>query len=216
MNKPSVFIRHGKTGASPDPDKPGKSLPISKWKLTKEGEKQAQETANNAYLHQDDVVIIRSTEEKAQQTAQHLIEKLTELGKKFIVIDAPEIRELNRDGGGDNGVMPLDQYEHTARQALENPGMSFENWETITDAYNRWLAKVTEIERQYPDKPRFFFGHGYTMGWHIATLNGDFEEIYKQIHEIPTGSFAVVVDGEVKKGFRDPIEVLKGAGERMV
>lgn len=212
MSKPSVFVRHGRTGPEPDPDKPGETLGISKWGLTDEGKAQAAQTARDPFLHDADILII-SSEKKAQQTAEYLKEELRSRGKEFIVIEAPEIHELDRDEGGH---MERDEYEKTARQALENPETSFKKWEKMADAYKRFSAKVADVERMYPDKKKVFFGHGYTMGWHRATLKKDFENVYDKIHGIGYGDFAVVVDGEVVKDFGEKIEDLGRHGEKLI
>lgn len=212
MNNTLLFLRHGRTGPTYDSRDPKKILPISEWLLTDKGQKQAEDAAKIAELQDVDLIVI-STEKKAWDTVQPLIEHLKKAGKKFEVVQSEHIAELNRDAGGH---MESDVYEQAAKEAITNRDVSVHNWEKANDALARFTKGVGMIDAEYSNKKILFIGHGYTFGMYFAQQEGtlDKRKLYERIHEVPYGGWGMIKDGKVLRSLLPKME--EQPGEPMV
>lgn len=165
MNNTFYFLRHGQT-------KRDGSVPISKWVLSDEGEKQAKRLAQ-ADVFNDVEVIISSTEEKAYRTAKPIADKLG-----LDIIQVEEIAELNRDKGR---FMKPEEYEKTIKQCLENLDESFNNWESAAHALERFEKKIRDLDRAYENKKILVVGHGFTINLYFAKLLGILKKTYERL-----------------------------------
>lgn len=216
MNNTLLFLRHGKTGPKRDPNDSEKILGISEWELTEEGRLQSEEAAEISELQDVDLIVV-STEEKAWQTAQPLIERLTAAGKKFDVVRSEWIAELNRDEGGYLAVEP---YEAAAKEALTQRDVPIRTehgeWETANHALERFTTGVGMVDAEYSNKKILFIGHGYTIGMYFAQQEKSLEkpELYERVHKIPLCAWGEVKNGEVLCSVFPKME--ERLGERMV
>jgi len=176
-----VFLRHGKTRIDP-------TTPISQWQLSDAGLAQTRRVAQESVF--DDVeVVVSSTEQKAIDTARPFAERL---GKEIITVQ--DLSELDRDAGG---FMDPETYERTAKQCLENPETSVNNWETASHALARFSRAVEKLEHEYPGKKILIVGHGYTINMYFAEKLGKLHEVYKRLDTNDFCDWGVVQNGVV-------------------
>jgi len=183
MNNTFYFLRHGKTKAD-------ENIPVSKWVLSEEGKQEAEDLAKSGIFDAVEV-IYSSTEEKASQTAKPIAEKL---GKEIIKIEA--LSELNRDKGG---FMDSEKYEKTAKDCLENPGESIENWEPASQALKRFENEIVSIEKENENKKILIIGHGYTINMYFAKLLGIWDKVYKRLKSNTFADWGIIKNGKVIK-----------------
>src|SRR3989344_9068519 len=162
MKNTFYFLRHGE--AEKD-----KKLPISKWKLSDMGIKQAIKLANERTFQNIDIVFA-STEEKAFQTAKPIADSISKE-----ILQVFELGELKRDKGG---FMNAEEYEKTLRFCLENLTQSLHNWETADHALTRFLKKIGEIDNKYEGKNILVVGHGFTINLYFAQLLNKLDKVY--------------------------------------
>lgn len=183
MNNTFYFLRHGQT-------KRDGSVPISKWVLSYEGEKQVKRLAQVGVFN-DVEVIISSTEEKAYRTAKPIADKLG-----LDIIQVEEIAELNRDKGG---FMEPEEYEEAVKECLENLDNSVNNWETAAHALKRFSAKIDGLDRNYHEKKILVVGHGFTINLYFAKLLRVLDEVYKRFSSNSYADWGVVESQKVIK-----------------
>lgn len=182
MNNTFYFLRHGKT-------KVDKENPVSKWVLSEEGEQQAQDLADQETFKEVDI-IISSTETKAYQTAKPTADKL---GKEIIEIE--ELSELDRDKGP---FMEKDDYDRVVKECLSHPERSVNNWESLSNALDRFSKKIEELDKWYQDKKILIVGHGYTINAYFAKLLG-IKDVYGRLSTNDFADWGVVKDYKVIK-----------------
>lgn len=216
MNNTLLFLRHGQTGPKHDPADPEKILGISEWELTEEGRQQSEKAAEIPELQDVDVIVV-STEEKAWQTAQPLIERLKAEGKQFVVVRSEKIAELNRDKGG---YLAKEPYEEAAKQALANRDLAVRTahgeWETANQALERFTTGVGIVDAEYTNKKILFIGHGYTIGMYFAQQEKtlDKENLYERVHRVPLCGWGMVREGRVLRSIFPRME--EPLGEKMI
>jgi broad specificity phosphatase PhoE len=216
MNNTLMFLRHGKTGPKRDLEDSEKVLGISEWELTQEGRIQSEIAAKISELQDVDLIVV-STEEKAWQTAQPLIARLRNAGRKVDIVRSEWIAELNRDEGG---YMDVEPYEAAAKEALTHRDVPIRTeqgeWETANHALERFTTGVGMVDAEYSNKKILFIGHGYTIGMYFAQLEKTLEkpELYERVHKIPLCAWGEVRNGEVLRSVFPKME--ERFGERMV
>ena len=215
MNNTLLFLRHGHTEPKRDPKDSEKILGISEWELSEKGKQQSNEAARIAELQDVDLIVV-STEEKAWQTAQPLIEWLKAVGKKFEVVRSEWIADLDRDEGG---YMAVEPYEAAAKEALTHRDIPIRTehgeWETADHACERFTTGVGMVDAEYSNKKILFIGHGYTIGMYFAQQEGALDEpnLYERVHGVPLCGWGMMKDGEVLKSVFPKME--ERLGEKM-
>jgi broad specificity phosphatase PhoE len=211
MNNTLVFLRHGATQLTKD-STTDEVLPISRWVLSGEGKIQAEKAAENPELQDVDLIVI-STEEKAWETAQPLIERLRKEGRKFEIVRSERIAELNRDEGG---YMDKQTYEKAAKEMLMNRDVSVSNWETANHALERFTTGVGIVDAEYSNRKILFIGHGYTFGMYFAQQKGELDKnLYEWVHSRGFCDWGIVKDGKVIRDL-GPNQEWERPGEKMV
>ena len=165
--------------------------------------------ARNENFKDIDVIVI-SGEDKAYQTAEHLIQHLQSQGRKIEVIRESKINELGRDRGG---FLDKEKYEEVAKRSLSNPEESINGWEPAARARERFTNGVEEIDQRFEGKKIAFVGHGYTMNMYFAQKMGELERVYERLHTNDFCDWGVVRDGKVVKDLGPD---LGRVGERLV
>ena len=181
MNNTFYLLRHGKTKIDPN-------IPVSKWKLSEEGEMQAEKLAKEGKF--DDVnTIFSSTEDKAFKTALPTAKKLS---KEVVMLEA--ICELNRDNGE---FLKLDEYEKNIKQCLKNPDRSFNNWEKASHALDRFSKQISELDKTHSNQKILVVGHGFTINMYFAKLLGVFNNTYERLSKNDFADWGVIKNQEV-------------------
>lgn len=183
MNNTFYFLRHAETRVD-------KTLPVSKWTLSKNGMKQAQELAKRDVF--DDVdIIISSDEEKAYQTAKTIAEKL---GKSIVRI--PELNEIDRDKGG---FLGKEEFDETVKFCLTNLDKSIRNWETANSALERFSKKIEEIDSRFENKKILIVSHGCVINLYFAKILNKLDKVFERWLRNSFCAWGVIKNNEVIK-----------------
>ncbi len=183
MNNTFYFLRHGETKVDRD-------VPVSQWVLSKTGEAQAKQLAQEGVFKDVDL-IFSSTEQKAYQTALPTAESL---GKEVIKLE--EIVELNRDSGA---FMDPQKYDQTIKQCLEHPDQSFNSWETANHALERFASKISGLDKGSDNKKILVVGHGFTINMYFAKLLGVPGKVYERLSLNNFADWGIVKSQKVVK-----------------
>lgn len=165
MNNTFYLLRHGET-------KVDGNVPVSRWVLTEKGENQAKQRAEEGIFDEVEL-IFSSAEEKAYQTAKPIAEKL-----KKPIERVEELNELDRDKGA---FMEADDYEKAVEECLKNPSEPINNWETASNALERFAKKIDELDRKYENKIILIVGHGFTINSYFAKLTDALDRVYERL-----------------------------------
>ncbi len=183
MNNTIVFLRHAETKKDPN-------IQVSKWVLTREGEKESEDLARKGFF--DDVdVIICSAEHKAYQTASPIAKKL-----RKTIIKEKELNELDRDKGK---VLPKEEYDKVKTKILEDLDYASHGWETSRHALNRFRQAVEKIDNKYSYKKILIVSHGTVMSLYFAYLKGDLKNLLQRWKSLRFCAWGIVKEGKVIK-----------------
>ncbi len=186
MNNTIIFFRHAET-------KKDKSIPVSEWVLTEEGEKNVQEVVDSCVF--DDVdVIIASTETKAFQSVEPLAKKL-----RKDVIQIKELSEINRDSGE---LMSKEEYHEMKVKIFQDLDYTNFGWETCRHALNRFKKAVEEIDRKYEGKKIIIASHGTVMSLYFADLQGKLDKLMERWKGLGFCDYGIVENGKVVKDIK--------------
>jgi len=187
MDNTFYFLRHAET-------KPDRNMPASKWVLSEEGMRAAEQLAESDIFNNVDI-IISSVEEKAYQTAAPIAERL---GKDIIRIW--ELNELDRDAGG---FLEKEEFDRTVNFAMTNLDKSLNGWETGEHALERFSKVVDKIEAEYENKKILIVAHGCVINLYFAKLIGKLDEVNDRWKKTSFCSWGAVKDGKVIKDIVD-------------
>jgi len=183
MNNKLIFLRHAET-------KKDKSIPVSQWVLTEEGEKNSKELINDQYLLDVDV-IITSTEKKSFQTAKPLADKLNKE-----IIQIKDLSELNRDKGK---LMTKEDYDKMKVKIFEDLNFTDFGWETCNHALERFRKAVEEIDKIYENKKILIVAHGTVMTLYFSYLQNSLDNIFARWKSLGFCDYGIIKDGKVVK-----------------
>lgn len=162
-NNTFTLLRHAETALE-------KGKVVSKWSLSKRGEKQALKISQQAIFQTIDK-IYTSKEQKAYQTILPLAKALD---KKISRKEA--FNELNRDKG--SYLESKEVYQQTVKQCFSNPNHSINNWEKAYDALERFSQGIHLIDRNYENRKILIVSHGLVLNLYFAKLSEQLARVY--------------------------------------
>jgi broad specificity phosphatase PhoE len=183
-NNTFIFLRHAET-------KIDKNFKISYWSLTKKGKKDALNILK-LNLFKDVDIIISSNEDKAYQTAFPLSEKL----HRDIIRDK-NLNEINRDYG--KFIENNEEYLKIMKLCVENRNKSFNNWETGSQALERFSKRIQDIDLKYSNKKILIVAHGGVINLYFAKILGELEKIFDRILTNSFCDYGIIQNGKVLK-----------------
>ena len=181
MNNTFYFLRHAET-------KMDKATPVSYWKLSKNGKKEAYELAD-AGMFDDIDIIVTSEEEKSVQTAAPIAKRL---GRQPMCI--AELGEIDRDGGG---FLEKDEFDKAIQVSLANLDESQHEWEKGKDALERFQGAIDRLDSEYEHKNILIVAHGCVVNLYFAHLLDKLDETHARMVKTRFCDWGMVQDGEV-------------------
>ncbi|MBI1969840.1 histidine phosphatase family protein [Candidatus Woesearchaeota archaeon] len=148
-----------------------KKLPISKWKLSMKGRKQAAALARKN-IFEDIDLILSSREEKAYQTAKPLASKLRKRIMKLKAFD-----ELHRDKGG---FLEKKEFERALKFCLTHLDKSVYQWEIAKHGLKCFENGIKRIDRKYRGKNILLVSHGIVINLYFAKLLNKLNRVYER------------------------------------
>lgn len=182
-NNTLIFLRHAESHVDRD-------QAISKWDLSKNGQKDALKITELKFF-QDVDIIISSQEEKAHKTVLPLANKLG----KGIQRDEM-LNELNRDNGK---FLEQEEYSVTMRNCLTDRTQSFNNWETANSALVRFSQKIEEIDSKFSNKKLLIVSHGCVINLFFAMILGKLDNLYNRTLSNTFCDYGIITNGRVTK-----------------
>ena len=183
MNNKLIFLRHAET-------KKDRNVPVSKWHLTEDGVKRAQEVADGGVFDGVDI-IISSTEKKAVDTAKPIADRL---GLEISQVDG--LTEIDRDKGG---LLSKEEYEEMKVRIFQDLNFSDHGWESAGHALERYKKAVREIDEKYEGKKILIVSHGSVMTLFFSDLQNDFDDIFQRWQNLDFCAWGVIENGKVTK-----------------
>ncbi len=181
MNNELIFIRHAKT-------KVDKEIPIEKWVLTEQGEKQAEEIAKPGKFDNVDI-LISSNEDKAYLTIKPLSDKLD---KEIIRID--DLEEIKRP---DSEKLTSEKYGNMKIKIFEDLDFFENDWETANHALNRFKEAVEKINGEYDTKKILICAHGTVMTLYFAYLQNKLNDLINRWKGLEFYALGIVKNNRV-------------------
>lgn len=181
MNNTFYFLRHAETEVD-------KEIPVSYWKLSKEGKRAAYELADQGIF--DDVhMIVASEEPKAIETAEPIAKRL---GVELMCV--AELGEIQRDSGG---FLDKGDFDKAVRFSLTNLDESRREWEKGRDALLRFQGAIDRIDSECEHKNILIVAHGCVVNLYLAHLLGRLHETHARMMKTRFCDFGIVQNGEV-------------------
>ncbi|MDP2704059.1 MAG: histidine phosphatase family protein [bacterium] len=181
MNNTFYFLRHAEVEID-------KEVPVSSWRLTKEGKRVAYELAEQGIF--DDVdMVVASEESKAIETAEPIAKRL---GVELTCV--AEFGEMNRDSGG---FLPKKDFDRAIKFSLTNLDESKNEWEKGRDALLRFEGAIDRIDSEYENKNVLIVAHGCVVNLYFAHLLGKLHETHARMVKTRFCDFGIVQNGEV-------------------
>lgn len=178
-----ILLRHAETNVD-------ENLKISKWFLTERGKIEATKIFK-LDLFNDIDIIITSDEEKAYQTAYPLAEKL-----QLEIIRNERLNEINRDQGR---FLEKDEYLKTMELCMANKDQSYNKWETVNSALNRFSNKIEEIDSRYYNKKILIVAHGGVINLYFAKILEKLDDVFNRVLTNSFCDYGIIQDGRVIK-----------------
>ena len=175
------FLRHAETEID-------REVPVSYWRLTKEGRRAAYELAD-AGMFDDVDMIVTSEESKAIETAEPIAKRL---GTQPMCV--AELGEIHRDSGGFLDKKDFDKAIHFSLTNLDN---SKHEWEKGRDALERFEGAIERIDSEYEHKNILIVAHGCVVNLYFAHLLGRLHEAHARMVKTRFCDWGVVQNGEV-------------------
>lgn len=178
------LITHAHTQAEP-------AIDSSRWRLSTQGERQAELLAQQPFWAQVDRIIL-SSEPKTRLTVAPLLA----LRPLPVTVDA-RFDELVRPGW-------VEEYESRVAQAFANPTQPAGAWEPASHALNRVLAGVADLCTQWAGQTLALVGHGLTLSLYRAHLLGQSHVLLADWRQLSFAAVAVAdpVDGRLLQDFQ--------------
>ncbi|MFX1310346.1 MAG: histidine phosphatase family protein [Promethearchaeota archaeon] len=183
-NNTFIFLRHAET-------KIDRNKKISNWILTEKGKKDAL-NISKLDLFNDIDIIISSNEEKAYQTANPLSERL----HKKIIRDE-KLNEIMRDQA--RFVKNKEEYLEIMKLCVENRDKSFNNWEPVNQALERFSKKVQEFDSKYSDKKILIVAHGGVINLYFAKILGQLDKVFERISTNTFCDYGIIQNNKIIK-----------------
>ena len=183
-NNEFLLLRHAKT-------KIANKIPVSKWTLSKEGFKEAEELVTVKEFKDLDV-IISSSEKKAYLTVKPIA-----LRDSKTVTQFSEFKELDRDSGG--FLSTTENYNLMVKRCLHELDKSFNNWEKAAQALNRFSVKINELDNMYESKRILIASHGIVINLYFAKVLNQLDNVYKRWKSTTFCDFGCIRTGIVIK-----------------
>lgn len=183
-NNEFLLLRHAKTKITSD-------ILVSKWKLSSEGIKEANELTILKEFNDIDI-IISSYEKKAYQTVKPLA-----LRDSLSIIQFYEFNELDRDAGG--FIKTQEQYDQIVQRCMQEIDKSINNWENAAHALNRFSRKIDELDKMHESKRILISSHGIVLNLYFAKILNQLDKVYDRWKSTTFCDFGIIRDGFVVK-----------------
>jgi len=183
MNNELIFIRHAKT-------KVDKNIPIEKWILTEEGDKQAEQLASSGEFDEVDI-LISSKEKKSYLTIKPIADKLEKKIKR--------IKNLGEIKRPHSEKLTLEEYEDMKKKVFEDLDFTKYKWETANHAMKRFIDAVKKIDKKYENKKILICAHGTVMTLYFAYLQNQLNNLMKRWKNLEFGAVGIIKNGHVIK-----------------
>jgi len=177
-----IFLRHADTQKDP-------SLNAALWGLSKEGKKQAEETANLSIMNEVDVIYI-SEEKKTVLTAEPLAKKL---GK-----EVTSLSSLNEVKRGDK-FLTKEEFETEKVKQLKNLDYHAFDGESGKEALARFKQGVEQISKENVGKIILIVTHGTILNIYFADLLDAYDKLSERWQKTVFCTYGIVEGGKVMK-----------------
>ena len=183
-NNEFLLLRHAKTKIS-------NKILSSKWTLSKEGFKEAEElTLVKEFKDLD--IIISSCEKKAYLTVKPLA-----LRNSKSVTQICDFNELFRDSGV--FLSSVEEYNLTVKRCMHESDKSFNNWEKGAQALSRFSKKINELDKMYESKRILIASHGIVLNLYFAKVLNQLDNAYERWKSTTFCDFGSIRTGIVIK-----------------
>jgi len=176
-------LRHAET-------KLDETIPVSKWILSENGQKQAEALVEKEIFSKIDVIIV-SKENKAYQTALPLAKALNLPINQFA-----ELNELTRD---EEDHLSYEEYQEYVNKTLSNIHKPVGKWESGIDALTRFSKKIEEINSSYTKKNILVITHGLIINLYFGKLLESFQNLFQRWSSTTFCDFGIVKNNKVIK-----------------
>ena len=183
-NNEFLLLRHAQTELS-------RSIPVSKWTLTKVGFKEAAELVVRKEFKDCDI-IISSCEVKAYTTVHMLAMSLSKTIEQYCEFD-----ELKRDSSG--FVETQDEYNQLVKKCMSDLNESINDWEKASHALNRFSKNIVELNEAYENKKILISSHGIVINLYFARILDQLDEVYNRWKTTTFCDFGIIKNGLVVK-----------------
>lgn len=183
-NNEFLLLRHAKTKIT-------NKIPVSKWTLSKEGYKEAEELTSVKEFKDLDI-IISSCEKKTYQTVKPLA-----LRDSKSVTQFSDFNELDRDSGG--FLSTTEDYNSIVKRCMHELDKSFNNWEKAAQALNRFSSKINELDNMYESKRILIASHGIVINLYFAKVLNQLDNVYKRWKSTTFCDFGSIRTGTIIK-----------------
>jgi len=136
-----------------------RTLASARWRLSPQGEQQAQILATQPFWATVDQVVV-SSEPKTHLTVEPLLAQRP----LPLLVDA-RFDELHRPGW-------TEDYAAQVRRAFTQPAQPAGEWEAAAAALARFLTGMAHLCATFPDQTLALVGHGLTLSLYRAHLLG--------------------------------------------
>jgi len=142
-----------------------KDKPITEWGLSEKGIARMQKLVEQSWVKSIDVVY--SSEETKAVEAAEIVAKA--INKK--VNKVSDLGEINRSS---TGFLEREVFERAVNYFFDNPDLSYEGWETATDAQKRIIDTVIDkiVPENLDKKKILIVSHGGVGALLISYLTG--------------------------------------------
>ncbi len=183
-NNEFLLLKHAKTLIT-------NKIPVSKWILSEEGYKAAEElTLVKEFKDLD--IIISSCEKKAYLTVKRLA-----LRDSKSVTQFSDFNELDRDSGG--FLKSTEDYNLIVKRCLRELDKSFNNWEKAAHALSRFSGKINELDKMYESKRILIVSHGIIINLYFAKVLNQLDNVYERWKSTTFCDFGSLRTGKVIK-----------------
>jgi broad specificity phosphatase PhoE len=166
MKKYLILVKHSVPEIQAD-------RPASTWKLSEEGQKRAQQLAEQLKGFEPEV-IVSSKEPKAKETAEILAGQL--------LLDLQIVPELHEHDRSNVPYLSHDTFQSSIQDFFQKPDELVFGRETANEAYARFYRVVHFILNKHRDKTVVVVTHGTVISLFVSRLTGSSDlELWKQL-----------------------------------
>ncbi|MHA1531297.1 MAG: histidine phosphatase family protein [Candidatus Heimdallarchaeota archaeon] len=184
VNNEFLLLRHAKTMIT-------NKVPVSKWNLSKEGYKAAEELTFVKEFKDLDM-IISSSEKKAYLTVKPLALRDSKLVTQF-----SDFNELDRDSGG--FLRSTEDYNLVVKRSMHELDKSFNNWEKASHALSRFSKKISELDEVFENKKILVSSHGIIINLYFAKVFNQLDVVYNRWKKTTFCDFGIIKNGLIVK-----------------